>query len=366
MKMKKALFITIHVGPNFGSVLQTYATEIILREHILDVSVLNYNPARVTYAGFFKRQFSKWWRVLLIPASLSMFILNRRLYGGFLKKKCHLTKPYYSIEDIKKRIPQADFYITGSDQVWNSTHNQGIDEMYYYTFLPSEKCVFSFASSFGKESIPVDECLKIKEYLDRYSHISVREKSAKILLENLGYRNVEHLLDPTLLLDRNRWKNLLIRRRRVRKPYILIFTPYNTVSKDIIYSSAKKIAAAKNLQIVTFSWTFLPEIRADRTMLFSKPEDFLSLMYYADCVITNSFHGTAFAINFNRDLWVYEPSQFSTRLISLLELTELKHRLLSDVIDEGRIMECIDYSIQNMILDQERDKAHKFINNALN
>lgn len=363
--MLKAVIVTIHSVINFGSVLQTYASERILRRENLEVNILNYIPRRVTYRQFLKRQLAKPWRIPLIPLSLSVFIINKHIYNGFLKKYCHLTKPYYSLDEIRKDIPQAEFYITGSDQVWNSTHNGGLDEIYYYTFLPSECRVFSLSSSFGKESLPIEESEKVRIFLSRYNYISVREQSAKILLESLGFRNVEHLLDPTMLLERQEWYKL-IDCRIIKEPYLIVFIPYNTISKEIIYGSARKIAQSKGLKIVTFSWNIIPERLADKTIFFAKPECFLSLMYYADCIITNSFHGTAFAINFNRQLWVYEPSSFSTRLIDLLELTGLKHRLLSDVIEDEMIEEPMEYVPVNEILALERKKAMLYIEKALN
>lgn len=364
--MKTAIFVTIHSAINFGSVLQTFATEKILQSHGFAPRILNYRPSRLSYRSFLKRQLISIPRMIALPLSLPVFILNRYIYNGFLKRYCHLTKPYYSIAEIEKNIPKADVYITGSDQVWNSTHNNGVDEVYYYTFLPSDCHVVAFSSSFGKESMPTDEAEQVKKFLSRFKHLSVREHSAKVLLDHMGFHDVVHLMDPTLLLDRKMWHKLLIKKRMIKQPYLLIFTPYNTVSKTTIYHSARKIANTKGLQIVTFSWNILPERLADKTMFFSSPEDFLSLMYHAYCVITNSFHGTAFAINLNRPLWVYEPSSFSTRILSILELTGLRNRLLADVLTDDRMDETIDYFAVNQILDRERAKAYHFLHNALN
>lgn len=363
---RSAIIVTIHVGSNFGSVLQTYATEYILRQLGFDAKILNYIPPRVTYSRYFKNMFNDVWRIPKKMIAFPIFVLNKYIYMGFVRRNCHLTCPYYSIGDIKKNMPKADVYITGSDQVWNSIYNEGVDEVYYFTFLPPESRIIAFSSSFGRMQLPKDEEILVRSYLSRYKYISVREKSAKAILDKMGIKDVVNLLDPTILINREIWTNNLIKRRVERNPYLLVFAPYNTVSEVLIYATATKIARKKNLKIVTFSWGVFTNKRADKTYRFASPEVFLSLMCYASCVITNSFHGTAFAINFNRPLWVYEPSDFSTRLISILDQTQLRHRLLGDVISDNLIDQEIDYKVVNEILEIERSKALGFLKKALN
>ena len=361
---KRVIFITIHAVPNYGSVLQTYATDYILRQSGAEVQILDYIPKRVTYRGFLRRQLSRWWRIPLIPLSSLSFVFSRRIYQGFLKRHCRLSPPYYCLDDIKRNIPLADVYVTGSDQVWNSICNGGIDEMYFFSYLPAGSRIISFASSFGREELPVQEQYAVRKFLHRYNRLSVRERSAKALLENMGFANVEWLLDPTLLLDKDIWYRQLIRHRVIKHPYLVVYTPYDAASKEVIYRTARKIARVRRLKIITFS-SVLPELRADRSLSFAGPVTFLSVMYYADCVVTTSFHGTAFSINFNRQFWVYEPVRFSTRLNSILELTGLRHRVLQDVISDEMIGRDIDYSEPNRILHAERRKSHDFLLQAL-
>jgi hypothetical protein len=269
------------------------------------------------------------------------------------------------MDDIKRDIPLADVYVTGSDQVWNSIYNGGIDEMYFFSYLPVGSRIISFASSFGRESLPEQEQYAVGKFLRRYSRLSVREQSAKTLLENMGFTDVEWLLDPTLLLDKDAWYRQLIKHRVIKHPYLVVYTPYDAASKEVIYRTARKIARVRRLKIITFSWSGLPELRADRTLSFAGPLTFLSVMYHADCVVTTSFHGTAFSINFNRQFWVYKPVRFSTRLHSILELTGLTHRVLQDVIPDEMIGRDIDYSEPNRILHAERRKSRDFLVQAL-
>ena len=196
--------------------------------------------------------------------------------------------------------------------------------------------------------------------------MSVRESTAVSLLNELGLKNVQ-LLDPTFLIDKEEWKNYMPSNRIIRQPYLLIYAPYNTVDKDIIFHHAKIIAEKEKLKIVTFSWTYYKDKDADKTIRFAGPGDFLNLMTYADYVITNSFHGTAFAINLNKNFWVFMPSGFTTRISSVLDKFNLSNRLIDRVYtkEEWRYNTTIDFVKINSILQTEREKSIQFLNRAI-
>lgn len=364
-KSYSILLVTVHYGANFGSALQTYATVKIFSKLGGKVTTLNYIRRSATWPSYFRDALQSLPRFLRRLGFIPKKILNDYfLFGGFLKKYCNLTQRYTSLEQIKKNLPNADIYVTGSDQVWNSAYNDGIDQVYYWSFLPSGTRKISFSSSIGKEDLSSSEFEEVKEQLTSYSALSVREKSAKCLLEKMNFVDVEHLLDPTFLLSKEEWRNL-IKKRLYRDEYVLIYIPYNITSKEIIYATAKKIASKYNLKIVTFSKDYRSEKSADKTFIFVSPEDFLSLMYYAKFVITNSFHGTAFSINLNKQFWVYEPTKFSTRILSILELVGLKSRLLNDVILDDKVESIINFNDVNVTLQAEREKAVSFLQRSI-
>ena len=107
---------------------------------------------------------------------------------------------------------------------------------------------------------------------------------------------------------------------------------------------------------------------ADKTIFFANPGDFLSLIYYADFVVTNSFHGTAFSITMNKPFFVYLSSKFGTRILSILNLCSLQNRLLKadEIISDKKINSTLDYMSVNDLLDKEREKTYLFLNEALN
>lgn len=363
--MNNILNVTIHVGSNSGSVLQTYATCYIFKKFGCIVKTLNYIPPRVTWRRYFRgiHSFkSLLSRLFLFPLK---FIERYFIFGRFLKKYCNLTNAYYSLDEVVRNIPEVDIYMAGSDQLWNSSHNEGIDEVYYYNYLPHSAKRISFASSIGKESLSDEEIKIIAPYLKKFSCISVREKSAKLLFRKMGINNVTQILDPTLLMNKSDWSKL-VDKRIIKEKYLLVYIPYNACSKKIIMETAKVISSKYNVKIVSFAKHYWGDSWADKNIKLASPTDFLSLFMYADFVLTNSFHGTAFSINLNKQFWVYNPSQFSTRISSLLELTGLENRLLSDKISDINLKMVIDYACVNNVLNHERERAFSFINRAIN
>lgn len=359
-KMPKIALITIHIGNNFGSILQTIATCKILERGGNSVTVIDYIPDRVTFRNYVKGAFTSVKRLIWRCIFLPVYIKNKSIYRSYLKKYCNLSKPIYSYHDFSIKCPIADIYVTGSDQVWNSIHNQGFDHRYFFAGINGKK--ISLSSSIGREKIDIEEKNLFKEYLGSYSALSVREESAVSILNELGLSSIQ-LLDPTLLLSKDEWK-FYMSQRLIKEKYLLLYLPYNIVNEEKIIKSARMLADKQNLKIVTFSWTLKNHSYADKTVKFASPGDFLSLFNYADLIITNSFHGTAFSINLNKQFWVYQPSSFSTRITSIIDLTKLNSRLLSDII-ALKDMEEIDYSPVNEILEKERKKGRDFIENIL-
>lgn len=360
--MRTASLITIHVGFNFGSVLQTIATVRILESLGLNVSVIDYRPDRVTTKRYFsdalKSPLKFLWRMIYSP----VYFNNRRIYSGYLKKHVKLTNPIYPKDDFVKVCPKSDYYISGSDQIWNSIHNEGFDGHYYFEGLPKDVTKIAFSSSIGRTKISSEELEHMRLLLQSYSSISVRENSAKELLSEIGIDSVQ-LLDPTFMLSKEQWGKYMSK-RIVDDSYLLLYLPYNIADADVLYQSAHNIANAKGLKLVTFSWSIKSNKRVDKTVKFSTPGDFLSLFNYADYVITNSFHGTAFSINLNKQFSAFMPSAFSTRITSILKLTGLEDRLSNKVID-ANLLKLIDYNPVNQILYSERSRAHEFLKQAL-
>lgn len=359
--MKTAAFITVHVGFNFGSKLQAIATFEVLKKIGLNPICVNYIPPRVTHRRYWKTAIKSpikfIWRVIYYP----ILLITERNFDGYLAKYCKMSVPIYAEDNFISKCPKTDAYVSGSDQLWNCKHNEGIDTHYFFDGIKGEK--IAFASSIGMTSLPEEYARYMKKQLKGYKAISVREVSAVGLLENMGIEST-HVQDPTFMLDKNEWIKFASN-RLVKENYLFVYLPYNIKDKDLIYQTVREIAQNKNLTIVSYSDNIIKDKYADKTIYFVTPGDILSLIMNAEVVVTNSFHGTAFSINLNKQFWTYMPSKFSTRITSLLDLCGLNGRLLENKISDTQIDDIINYNQINSVLQQERQKAYHFLTKAL-
>lgn len=364
--MKTISLITIHLGSNFGSILQTIASFEILKKLDYKILIVNYIPDRCTWKRFLISHIDNFLSFLKMFIVLPLEIINKHIYNSYLARYVDISNPIYSGDDFVNVCPKSNIYVTGSDQVWNSVHNEGVDKRYFFDGFPEDTIKIAYSSSIGRDKLDIDEYVEVKRMLGSYTAISVREASAKSIIESMGYK-ATHILDPTFMLNKEDWGKYKSK-RLVKVPYVLVYLPYNIHNKQLIYKTVRNVANEKGLKVVSFSWTIRPEKLADKTIYFANPGDFLSLMEYADYVVTNSFHGTAFSINLNKQFSVYLPTGFSTRIISVLEQCSLMNRLLNEdeIISKEKINERIDYQPINKILDDERMKAYIFLNEALN
>lgn len=357
----KVAFITIHFGYNFGSIFQTIATKRILEESGVEPICINYIPPRYTEKRYWKDGSSSLIRFIRRLLFYPIHLVSKRNYSQYLAKHCPLSNVIYAEDDFQKLCPQADIYMTGSDQVWNYKHNEGLDKHYFFDGIIGKK--IAFASSIGMVDLPNDYANYMKHVLASFSAISVREESAIDILSSWGIQCTQ-LIDPTFLVNKKSWTQYASK-RLYNQPYLFVYLPYNVSDKGIVYQTVRKIADKENLKVITYSWDNRKDDMADMTITFADPGDVLSLFIYASQVVTNSFHGTAFSINLNKQFWSYMPSHFSTRLRSVLNLFDLENRMLEGVISEDNINKTIDFTEVNCVLNKEREKARHFIKEAL-
>ena len=129
---------------------------------------------------------------------------------------------------------------------------------------------------------------------------------------------------------------------------------------------ARRIADERGLTLIKISWEIKKPLMVDKLFTHRSPEDFLSLFLYADFIVTNSFHGTAFAINFERQFVVIPRNEYNSRINSLLKLCELEEKMVHSEVEAIKASEkIIDYSEIRKKLKNERIKAHKFLVQAL-
>jgi len=360
--------ITFHNVNNYGSVLQTYATQEKLRE-FGRVEIIDYcRFDQIDYHTQMQRALEnkKWNKIPFLRGVYKLikapsYIKQSSVFGGFINKYIGLSeKRYINYRELKNDPPKADVYCVGSDQMWNSDYNEGIELAFYLAFVPANKMKMSFATSIGMMEFNDAEGTEVSKLLQEFQHISVREDCAVSALKKIGMRNVQLVLDPTLMLTRDEWRKLSTESFLSGK-YVLMYQLNPNKEMDRF---AQRLAKEKNMKLIRIGLMYDHVAKVGRTVVLPEVTQFVSLIDKAEYVVTDSFHGTAFCINFNKEFYVFNPPRFSSRINSILSLTNLTGRVINtcpEVLDTKRR---IDYSSVNQIINHERSVSNKFLSKA--
>lgn len=362
----KVEIVTLHRITNFGSMLQTLATQYAVEKLGYEAEVLDFVPEGMTFrracfpknAAPFSRKLIKCFPLFVVN-TVQFHILDR-----FLHRYIHLSASRYgSFSAILRNVPEADIYMTGSDQVWNTQNNNPREDYlaYFLAFVPEEKKRISYAGSFGKNTFTEDERQTIKTYLKKYAAVSVREDEALDILEDNGIAGGMQVVDPTLLLSPSEWDTFL----DVKPPrpgYIFV---YNLNRNPLLKSLAHEISKEKNLRIVNFADS-LDFVRGADNRLFNTAVDFLNHIKYADIVLTDSFHGTAFSLNYSKQFVCVPAPRYNSRIESILRMVGLSSRLICD--SESGLSaanDAIPYTEVSEKIDAMRDSSVLFLRRVL-
>jgi hypothetical protein len=260
-------------------------------------------------------------------------------------------------KDLTVAINNYDFFITGSDQVWNPFYN-GFSSIYFLEFAPKEKRI-AYAPSFGIPKIPAVYKEKYKKWIMEIPYLSVREESGAKIIKELTGRDVPVLVDPTLMLTREKWLSIAKEDPyKPDKPYLLTYflgeIPKGTRKR------IKKIARDYNLEIVRLADT------RDKKRYIAGPGEFIDYINSADLVCTDSFHGSVFSILMETPFIVFDRvgTSMYSRIETLLNKFNL-HSRQANYIKDDEIFN-IDFSHIPPILDEERKKALNYLKEALN
>lgn len=359
--MKKIHILTFHDAINYGAILQCYALFRTISQYY-ECDVLNYKSESVKnrYRLFNIKKFSLSSLKSTIKKLLTLYNDNKKSqkFNAFKKSNIILSKEYNINTLRKEEWTNDDVFVVGSDQVWNINLTNE-DYTYLLDFLDENfKNRYSYAASFGT-AINDNDVEKIKKYLVKFSNISVREKSTKELLIKNGL-NCEYNIDPVFLLSKKEWEKVA-KSRNSNEKYTLIYILQGSnefIKKAIEYSKRKQ------LKIKIISTGLKRNIKGEY-IVASSPEEFLGYFLGADTIFTNSFHGIAFSILFNKKFF-YElqknGSKTNSRLMNIIDLFDLKkqnaelYKLIPDDID-------IDYENINKIIEFEKNKSLTYIKN---
>lgn len=369
MIMKKTGILTEHRARNFGSCLQAYALQNTIKKLGHDVEIVDYRPQAiensfgVIIVDLF-RQCEK------NPVKILKFIVNTVIFSPlriarelkfyrFRKKMFALSKIKFNkvTKDVLDNV-DYDAFVCGSDQIWNPKITDGLDEVYFAKPFSSKSRKISYAASVGLSEIQQSEKVEFSENLNQMNVVTVREKSAKELLQPLTDKDISLVLDPTLLMKKEEWVKLFEDRIAPKQKYILVYSL--KVDEEMI-SYAKKLSEEKQLPVLFFD--LRKRYGKNSISKFTaEPIEFLYYLYYAEYVVTNSFHGTVFSTQFEKKFVCVPMQGTSSRMVDLLDMLQLNGRLISK---EFKIDEPVNYENAKKILNEERNRSMEILKKAL-
>lgn len=378
--MKVGILTILNVN-NYGAELQCCALYRKLQQLGYDAEVINYlfgiHPEHV-FDGE-KRSvpipLKQLIKVKLLPVVQNMFCLfhqkNKRLrnkrFDEFHAKYNHLTSTVYpSVKSLYEAKFNYDVLCIGSDQVWNYMKGYSL-EPFFACFDKNNTKKITYASSIGLSSLSVEAEQVFKKELANFAYISVREQQASEILEKLLNRKIDVVLDPTLILNKQEWIEVAKYDMCPKEKYLLVYIV--TIKPcDYVLTLARHIAKQRNLKIVRICRDAYPEHSGSdvEEILTAGPSDFVGLFSKAEFVVTNSFHGTVFSINFSKPFYSVIKSHHSTnsRLTSILKKLGLEDRIVP-VGSQLPMISDIDFSGPSAKLEAERKLSIEYINKAL-
>lgn len=353
--------VTYHFVNNFGAALQAYALmKTIEQECDSEVEVIDYRHWFIRFTDAV--------RILPITTNLKEIISGLKtisLRMGRLEKfsKFHnlfykMTEKYTSPAQLREL--SFDKYVCGSDQIWNPVVTLGVAESYFLGFEKSKEKKLSYAPSFGVSRVkPVYE-KKMAKYIGDIGAISVRETDGIEIVRNLTGRDAVQLIDPTFLLCKEEWSEIAVE-PNINGKYILL---YIMQRNEMVYDYAKKIKEKYGLPIVEISRygyqpSFVDEVRVD-----VGPREWVGLIKNAEFVCTNSFHGMAFSIIFEKDFFLIPSKKFNSRMDSLMKVFKIEKNY--DLENDTSLVENYDREETKKIVQMEREKAIRFLRTHIN
>lgn len=372
----KVGLITYHSAYNFGSVMQAYATQEVIRNIIGNCEVINYRTAeqKRVYAVFvwdkgtrFIRSLAK--NILIIP-SYQNRVKRAKKYEETITKLFNLSEEVTEPQDVYSMWGQYDMIVSGSDQIWNKHSNEleNVSWKYMKPYLLAgyQGKKISYASSLT--NMTDDEIEYILPDIQAFNYISFREENtARKVRDEFNVENY-CVLDPTFLLTKAQWINKLSLERQAGSDYILFYVLCRRSGIKSMMSVVKKIGikTGKKVKMISPLATLSSE-QCVEVLEEVDPIDFMNLIYNASMVVTDSYHGTILSVNLGKDVYSVckgFPSDF--RKIDVLNRLGMSDRIIQNPEELlVREYEPIDYAVVNKRIQLLREESMDYLVNAL-
>ncbi len=365
--------LTFHNTLNYGAALQTYATQAALNKLGVENEIID-------YTNEFRRQLYSEKKLILrslknrqiLGAVRTLagtpFIKRRKKnFDKFYRERVAVSKEkYFSADQLKATPPKYDYYMVGSDQVWNYDHN-GQDMSYLLDFVSDKAKTISYASSFGLDSISENVKDDYIRLLGSIQYLSVREKMGSKIIQSLTGRIPSVVLDPVFLLNKNQWQNITDDNIGKSEPYILLYTTKAKHYRDFLRITKYDSYGIRVVHIGT-SMRLCDMFKRNTNISFaSSPEKFLGLIKNAKLVLTSSFHGTAFSILFKKQFVSFRGNNLGkdARIVELLGDLGISDRLFHDKMTADQVNKQICYESVQEKLERLREESMRFLHQAL-
>lgn len=317
----KTLTITLHDTDNCGSSLQSYALQHFLLQNNIQNEIIDYIPEYVKNNGNPIRTLIR--KIIFFKDS---YVRDKK-FKKFKREFLVVTKKKYkNITDLKNERFDCDCLITGSDQLWNSNYKCGQDPAFYLNFSDDIRKV-AYAVSLGKEIIPADNLKILSDNCNNYKWVSVREKSSveqiKDIFSNIS---VDHVCDPVLLNPASDYDKIK-KNDLINCKYILVYMaqiPDTQYMNNIIKLLKKKY----DVKVVLIG-SYRNRCNSDIHIRNIDPGDFLSLIYNAEFIISNSFHATMFSLIYEKQFISILPDKNGARIKEILDKVNLKNNYIN-------------------------------------
>lgn len=344
-------------NPNYGNRLQNYAVDRVLKNLGADTTTLYVEN---------QHSLSQWLKHFIHIITFYKFKKNAEFYHLVITKKnkflkfndahirCRHIKSFSSLKS------QYDFFVIGSDQVWNpSWFDDKKKEAYLLTFADPEQKI-CFSPSFGIDELPPKWEPHFKNSLMSFNTLSVREEAGAEIIYKLTKKQAQVLIDPTLMLSKDEWLNISSKPLNISFDKKYIFTYFIGEKSEYADSYINKIAASNNMNIYNLLDPAFPEL------FICDPSEFIYLISNASLVFTDSFHACVFSFIFTKPFCVFErqgnTKNMMSRINTLLKTFDLERKLYNEDMD---IFEN-DYSKGYHILAEEQNKVLKYLKDSLN
>ena len=381
MNKKVGLCICYNVN-NYGSALQCFATVYTVKKLGFEGEIIRYKKDKAFFfksllrilnpymiEGKYKRFLSKLNRLLRKDFRIDQN-MRRSKFEEFRSERFEpiFSNTRYGYAALCESSKEYFCVLSGSDQLW---HPSGLSTNFYnLKFVNDDVRRISYASSFGTSSIPWYQISRTTDYLNRIHCISVRENSGKKIVEDLTGRNVPVVVDPTLLLSREEWKEQIPQNNIIGKPYLFAYLlGKNKEHRRLVEEVAKKL----NLQIVSIPHCDhynAVDVGFGDVHPIAGPKEFVNLVRYADYVCTDSFHGSIFSVLHSKKFVVFErysknsSVSTNTRIDSLLKNLDLEERRFKqNLFDE--LTAPIDYTMVEHRVQEMRIASMDYLRNSL-